>query len=66
MKVIELVAALQKFPADTDVEIYVGKCCDVQPIHRVHFQSADADNPALVVLVDETQQFCIPGRCNCS
>ena len=66
MKVIELVAALQKFPADTDVEIYVGKCCDVQPIHRVHFQPADADNPALLVLVDETQRICIPGRRKCS
>jgi hypothetical protein len=62
----ELVATLPKFPPDTDVEIYVGKCCDVQPIHRVHFQPADADNPALLVLVDETQRICIPGRRNCS
>ena len=66
LKVNELVVALQTFPADADVEIYVGKCCDVQPIHRVHFQPADADNPALVVLVDETQRICIPGRRNCS
>jgi len=66
MKVDELVTALQKFPADADVEIYVGKCCDVQPIHVVHFQPADADCPALIVLVNESQQIRIPSRCNCS
>jgi hypothetical protein len=63
MRVEELVTALHKFPVDTDVEIYVGKCCDVQPIHLVHFQPADADSPALVVLVNESQQIRIPGRC---
>ena len=66
MKVNELVALFQKFPAGTDFEIYVGKCCDVQPIHRVHFQPAGAHCSALVVLVDETQGICIPGRFNCS
>jgi hypothetical protein len=65
MKVLELLIELQKFPNDTDVNIYAGKCCDVQPIHRVHFQPSDGDEPALLVLTDETQQFCIPGRCNC-
>ena len=65
MKVLELLTELQKFPTDTDVHIYAGKCCDVQPIHRVHFQPSDDDEPALLVLIDETQQFCIPGRCNC-
>jgi hypothetical protein len=35
MKVKELINELQRFPPDTDVEIYAGKCCDVQPIHRV-------------------------------
>jgi hypothetical protein len=65
MKVQELLTELQSFPLDTDVQIYAGKCCDVQPIHRVIFQPADGDEPALVVLADETQQVCIPGRCNC-
>jgi hypothetical protein len=65
MKVSELIAELQKYPLDTDVEIYAGKCCDVQPIYRVVFQPRDGDEPALVVLIDETQQACIPGRCNC-
>lgn len=65
MKVNELITELQKFPAETEVNIYVGKCCDVQSIHRVHFQPSDCDGPALVVLVDETKQICVPGRCNC-
>jgi hypothetical protein len=65
MKVKELMAQLEKFPADTEVDIYAGKCCDVQPIHRVLFQPRDGDEPALVVLIDETQHACIPGRCNC-
>ena len=65
MKVRELVTELGKFPADIDVHMYVGKCCDVQPIHHVHFHPSDCDEPALVVLVDETQQICISGRCNC-
>jgi hypothetical protein len=64
MKVWELIKELQKFPAETEVDIYAGKCCDVQPINRVLFQPSDGDVPALVVLVDETQQICIPGRCN--
>jgi len=66
MKVRELIVELQKFPTDTDVHMYVGKCCDVQPIHHLHFQPSEGDGLALVVLVDETQQVCIPGRCNCS
>ena len=66
MVVRELIVKLQKFPADTEVHIYAGKCCNVEPIHRVHFQPGDSENPALVVLVDETQLDCIPGRCNCS
>jgi hypothetical protein len=61
MKVWKLVNELQKFPNDTDVHIYTDKCCDVQPIHRVHFQPSDGDEPAMVVLVDETQQVPIPG-----
>ncbi|MGC2766244.1 MAG: hypothetical protein WB607_12140 [Candidatus Acidiferrum sp.] len=65
MKVNELIIELHKFPTEAEVNIYVGKCCDVQPIHRVHFQPSDSDGPAVIVLVDETQQFCIPGRCNC-
>jgi hypothetical protein len=65
MKVRELITELQKFSAETEVVIYAGKCCDVQPIDRIHFQPSDSDVPALVVLADETQQICIPGRCNC-
>ena len=37
MKVQELIRELQKFPPGTDVEIYAGKCCEVQPIHQVYF-----------------------------
>jgi len=57
---------LQKLPADVVVHIYAGKCCEVQLIDRVHFQAGDENEPALVVLVDETQIPCIPGRCNCT
>jgi hypothetical protein len=66
MVVKDLIVELQKLPANTEVHIYAGKCCDVQPIERVHFQPADADNPAMVVLVDETELTGIPSRCNCS
>ena len=66
MTVRELMAELHKFPADTEVTIYAGVCCDVQPIHRVHFQTSDSDSAWFVVLADETIQDCIPGRCNCS
>ena len=65
MKVQELIRELQKFPPDTEVEIYAGKCCEVQPIHQVYFHPGGAEFPG-VVLVDETQQPCIPGRCNCT
>jgi hypothetical protein len=65
MNVRELIAELQKYPPNADVNIYVGKCCDVQPIHRVQFQPSDCDGLPFVVLVDETQQICVPGRCNC-
>jgi hypothetical protein len=65
MKVLELITELQKFPAETEVEIYAGKCCEVQPINYVQFQPSDCDVPALVILVDDTQQICVPGRCNC-
>lgn len=65
MRVKELIAALQKFPPDTDVELYSGKCCDVQPIHQVYFHPGGAEAPS-VLLVDETEATCIPGRCNCS
>ena len=57
MTVLELITELQKFPAETEVGIFAGKCWDVQPISRVHFQPSDCDVPALVVLVDETQQI---------
>ena len=66
MTIRQLIAELQKFLPDTEVNIYVGKCCDVQPIHRVHFQTSDSDNSSFVVLVDETLQDCVPGRCNCT
>jgi hypothetical protein len=66
MRVSELIAELQKFPKDTDVELYAGKRCDVQPIHQVYFHAENLDASAMVVLVDHTQQPCIPGRCNCS
>ena len=65
MLVRELIAELQKFPSDVEVSLYVGKCCDVQPIHRVQFRPCDRDCSAFVVLVDETIQDCVPGRCNC-
>jgi hypothetical protein len=32
----------------------------------VHFQPGGENEPALVVLVDETQIPCIAGQCNCS
>jgi len=62
MKVKELVSELQKFPPETEVELYAGKC---QPIHQVFYHPGSAESPS-VVLVDETQLPCIPGRCNCS
>lgn len=65
MKVSELVSELQKFPAETEVEIYAGKCCQVQPIHQIFFHPGGAESPS-IVLVDETQQPCVPGKCNCS
>ena len=65
MKIKELISELQRFPPDTEVEIYAGKCCDVQPIHHVYLHPGGDEAP-VVVLVDETQQPCIPGRCNCS
>jgi hypothetical protein len=37
------------------VHIYASKCCEVQSIDRVHFQPGDENEPALVVLVDETE-----------
>jgi len=55
MVVKELIAELQKLPADVVVHIYAGKCCEVQLIDRVHFQPGDENEPALVVLVDETE-----------
>ena len=64
MKVGELISQLQKFPLDTDVEIYTGKCCNVQPIHQAFYNVGGTDFPT-VVLVDETERPCIPGRCNC-
>lgn len=65
MKVQELISELQKFPPDIDVEIYAGKCCNVQPVHQVFFHPGEADSPS-IILVDETLQACIPGRCNCA
>ena len=59
MLVGELILELQKYPANIEVTIYVGKCCDVQPIHRVHFQANECDGSPFVVLVDETIQVCI-------
>ena len=52
----QLIAELHKFPPDTEVNIYVGKACDVQPIHRVCFQPSDSEceGSSFVVLVDET------------
>jgi hypothetical protein len=66
MTIGELIDALQKYPTGTEVSLYVGKCCDVQPIHKIHYQTRDRDDPAFLVLVDETQQICVPGRCNCT
>jgi hypothetical protein len=51
MKVKELIKELERFPPETEVEIYAGKCCDVQPIHRVYFNPGGAESP-VVVLVD--------------
>jgi hypothetical protein len=65
MKVKELISELQRFPPDTDVEVYAGKWCVVQPIHQVFFHPGNLEDSPLVVLVDETQQPCIAGRCNC-
>jgi hypothetical protein len=62
MKVRELISELQRFPPNADVELYAGKCCDVQPIHQVFFHAGDLETSPLVVLVDETQQPCVPGR----
>ena len=61
MTVHELMAELRQFPTDTEVTIYAGVCCDVQPIHGVHFQPSDSINDIaqFVVLVDETIQDCI-------
>ena len=66
MTIQQLIAELQRFPPDTEVNIYLGKCCDVQPIHRVHFQPSESECCSFVVLVDDTVQDCVPGRCNCS
>ena len=55
MVVKELIAELRKLPADVDVHIYASKCCEVQPIDRVHFQPGDENEPSLVVLVDKTE-----------
>ena len=61
----ELIAQLQKFPPDTDVEIYTGKCCVVQPIEQVYFHPGGFEDSPMVVLIDQTQQVCVPGVCNC-
>ena len=60
MTIRQLIAELQEFPLDTEVNIYVGKCCDVQ----VHFQLSDSEGEgsSFVVLVDETIQDCVPSR----
>jgi hypothetical protein len=60
MTVRQLIAELQKFPPDIEVNIYAIKGCDVQPIHRVHFQPGDSDGSSFVVLVDETVENCVP------
>jgi hypothetical protein len=60
MTVRQLIAELQKFPPDTEVNLYAVKCCDVQPIHRVHFQPGDRDSSSFVVLVDETVENAVP------
>jgi hypothetical protein len=63
MLVGELILELLRYPIDIEVNIYAGKCCDVQPIHRVHFQDSECDGSPFIVLVDETIQVGIPGRC---
>ena len=60
MTVRQLIAELQKFPPDIEVNIYAIKGCDVQPIHRVHFQPSDSDTSSFVVLVSETAEDCVP------
>jgi hypothetical protein len=44
IKVKELINELQRFPPDTDVEIYAGKWCDVQPIHQAYFNPWGAES----------------------
>ena len=60
MTVRQLIAELQKFPPDTEVNVYAVKCCNVQPIHRVHFQPSDSDISSFVLLVDETVEDSVP------
>ena len=43
VKVHELIRELQKFQPDTDVEIYAGKCCNVQPLHEVFLHPAGSE-----------------------
>ena len=64
MLVGELTLELQKYPPDIEVTMYVGKCCDVQPIHRVHYQGRECDGSPFIVLVDETIQVSRAHRCN--
>jgi len=60
MTVRQLIAELQKVPPDTEVNLYALKGCDVQPIHRVHYQPSDSDTSSFVVLVSETAEDCVP------
>jgi hypothetical protein len=60
MTVRQLIEELQKVPPDTEVNLYAIKGCDVQPIHRVHFQPSDRDTSSFVVLVSETVEDCVP------
>jgi len=60
MTVLQLITELQKFPPDTEINLYAATCCDVQPIHRVHFQPSDSDTSSFVVLVSETVEECVP------
>ena len=60
MTVGQLIAELQKFPPDIEVNLYAVKGCDVQPIHRVQFQPSDSDTSSIVVLVSETVEGCVP------
>jgi len=53
----QLITELQKFPPDTEVNLYAVKCCDVQPIHRVHFQPSDSDTSSFVVLAVELENL---------